>query len=79
MIKKFVQIFFVSFILIILIPKNYTEIILAQNNGKKIETIILDAGHGGKDPGTIGLSGVFEKNIVLSIALKLKDILESEY
>ena len=79
MIKKIVQIFFVSFILIILIPKNYTEIILAQNNGKKIETIILDAGHGGKDPGTIGLSGVFEKNIVLSIALKLKDILESEY
>jgi N-acetylmuramoyl-L-alanine amidase len=46
---------------------------------KKIETIVIDAGHGGKDPGTIGFSGVFEKNIVLPIAKKVKDLLITEY
>jgi len=47
--------------------------------GKKLETVILDAGHGGKDPGTIGLSGVYEKNIVLPIVLKTKEFLAKEY
>lgn len=38
--------------------------------GRKLTTIILDPGHGGKDPGAIG-SKHREKNIVLNIALKL--------
>ena len=42
--------------------------------GKKLTTIILDPGHGGKDPGAIG-SKHREKNIVLDIALKLGKIL----
>lgn len=37
----------------------------------KLDVIILDAGHGGKDPGTIGVTGVREKNVVLGITLKL--------
>ncbi len=45
-----------------------------QNHKKKI--IILDPGHGGKDPGAIGRYGTKEKNIVLSVALRLKKILE---
>ncbi len=37
--------------------------------------IVIDAGHGGKDAGTIGVNGIEEKNINLAIALKLgKDI-----
>lgn len=47
--------------------------------GKKMETVILDAGHGGKDPGTIGLSGIYEKNIVLPITLKTRELLTKEY
>lgn len=35
--------------------------------------IVIDAGHGGKDPGAIGFSGVQEKDIVLSLALLLAD------
>lgn len=47
--------------------------------GKKLETIILDAGHGGKDPGTIGVSGIYEKNVVLPITIKTRDLLDKEY
>lgn len=35
--------------------------------------IALDPGHGGEDPGAIGPTGTQEKNVVLSIALKLRD------
>ena len=38
-------------------------------------TIIIDAGHGGEDGGAVGVDGIVEKNINLSIAQKLRDIL----
>ena len=43
---------------------------------RMLKKIVVDAGHGGKDPGAIGISGVYEKDIVLDIAKKLKLILE---
>ncbi len=39
--------------------------------------IVVDAGHGGKDPGCIGKGGTREKDIVLSVAKKLKSKLDS--
>ena len=46
---------------------------------KKINefTVVLDAGHGGKDPGNRG-NGYYEKNIALSIALKVGAELEKQ-
>jgi len=38
---------------------------------------MLDPGHGGKDPGAIGVSGTFEKNVSLATALELKRQLEA--
>lgn len=42
------------------------------------KTIILDAGHGGKDPGAIG-NGVFEKDLAFKTIMKLKELLENDY
>ncbi len=38
--------------------------------------VMLDPGHGGKDPGAIGLSGTFEKHVALAAARELKQQLE---
>ena len=45
--------------------------------GLKIGRIVIDAGHGGHDTGTIGPEGVREKDIVLDVALKLGKLLEN--
>jgi len=42
----------------------------------KLDCIVIDAGHGGKDPGAIGVTGLKEKNVVLGIALKLGKLIE---
>ncbi len=39
--------------------------------------IFIDPGHGGNDPGAIGIKGTYESNVVLKIALELGKILES--
>ncbi len=41
-----------------------------------IDRIIIDPGHGGKDPGAIGPKGTKEKDITLDIAKRLKELLE---
>lgn len=41
------------------------------------KTIVIDAGHGGHDPGAQG-NGLVEKNVVLSVALKVEDLLEDD-
>jgi N-acetylmuramoyl-L-alanine amidase len=40
--------------------------------------IVIDAGHGGVDPGSIGPSGTYEKNITLSISKMLQKYIDSE-
>ncbi len=45
---------------------------------KRLITVALDPGHGGEDPGAIGARGSYEKNIVLSIAKRLKNKIDQE-
>lgn len=40
------------------------------------DVIVIDAGHGGKDPGAIGINGTREKDVNLAIALKLGKLIE---
>ncbi|MCM8781528.1 MAG: N-acetylmuramoyl-L-alanine amidase [Candidatus Omnitrophica bacterium] len=44
----------------------------------KIKKVVLDAGHGGYDPGAIGRDGIKEKYIALDITKKIKDLLEEK-
>jgi N-acetylmuramoyl-L-alanine amidase len=46
--------------------------------GLKIGKIVVDAGHGGHDTGTIGPNGLQEKDLVLDVALKLGKLLENK-
>ena len=39
---------------------------------------MIDAGHGGNDPGKVGVDGVFEKDLNLALAKKLKTLLEQQ-
>jgi len=44
----------------------------------KIKKIVIDPGHGGKDPGAIGRYGLREKHLVLDISRRLKKILTAK-
>lgn len=46
---------------------------LSQQLGLKINTIVLDPGHGGKDPGAIGKKGLKEKDVTLKIGKLLRE------
>jgi N-acetylmuramoyl-L-alanine amidase len=71
--KNFSAVIIVFFFLILL-PSGFP-----QSMQRFVKTVIIDAGHGGKDPGTTGLSGIYEKEIVLNIALKVKEMLTENY
>ena len=43
-----------------------------------IDTVIIDAGHGGHDAGCVGQSGLTEKDVALAVALRLRDILKED-
>jgi N-acetylmuramoyl-L-alanine amidase len=49
---------------------------LTRTLGLKIERIVIDAGHGGHDTGTIGPTGLMEKDLCLDVALRLGKIIE---
>ena len=56
-----------------LVPKSLT-----REFGLTAKTIVIDPGHGGKDPGALGSGSLQEKGIVLSISRKLRDVLTAK-
>lgn len=46
--------------------------ITGRLGAQRLVIVALDAGHGGEDPGAVGPSGLFEKDVVLSVAQKLR-------
>ncbi len=51
---------------------------LVRQLGLGIKRIVIDAGHGGKDPGAIGVNGMKEKDISLAIAKQLAEFLKKD-
>ena len=73
-IKRSIRTFLVSTILVI----GFAIVALggiSEDPPKGIHTVVIDAGHGGRDPGAIGKKGK-EKDIALSIALKVGNYIE---
>jgi N-acetylmuramoyl-L-alanine amidase len=57
-------------------PTSAGERSLVRALGLKIGRIVVDAGHGGHDSGTLGVDGIQEKDIVLDVALRLGKLLK---
>ncbi len=55
-----------------------SSLLLRRREEEKVYKVVLDPGHGGKDPGAIGPSGLREKDVVLAVAKELAKLLEEE-
>ncbi|MBI1807218.1 MAG: N-acetylmuramoyl-L-alanine amidase [Ignavibacteria bacterium] len=55
---------------------NYERELQHERDKWKLDVVVIDAGHGGDDPGTIGMMKTKEKDITLAIALKLGSLIE---
>ena len=62
----------------LILSKQAAEVSETMSSVENPKTILVDAGHGGADPGMIGVNGLEEKGINLQIAVKLKDSLEKQ-
>ena len=71
----------VSFLFLFLFCFAYHTFLFAQNMNDQITTIVIDPGHGGKDPGTMGTKRYtkYEKDVALSVALKLGDYISNKF
>jgi N-acetylmuramoyl-L-alanine amidase len=50
---------------------------LTRALGLKVNRVVIDAGHGGRDQGTVGPNGVLEKDVVLDVALRVAKLIQA--
>ena len=71
----------------VLILRKYFPLILLlfclihinSQTGLGINTVVIDPGHGGKDPGAVSPNNNFEKTVVLKVSLLLGDLIKKEF
>ena len=65
--------------LIYVLSRQAAALVLASSASAQTAppTVVIDSGHGGNDPGKIGVDGSLEKDLNLTIARKLKYYLET--
>lgn len=64
--------------LVVDLKQNTSIVKSAANRQLRDLVVVIDPGHGGKDPGAIGKRGTYEKDVVLAIATKLATQLDKE-
>ena len=74
MLELFMGLFMVLMTALIFYRLNQDLVVSAESTGY---VVVLDAGHGGNDPGKVGVDGTLEKDINLSLVYKLKEVLEA--
>lgn len=52
------------------------EVVFYSKQSRRVQSIVIDAGHGGIDPGAVGRKGLYEKDVNLAISRVLKDLIE---
>lgn len=62
---------------IMLLSRKISYVVTNQEIDSSKQVIVIDPGHGGEDPGKVGVNGALEKDINLQIAKKLKRKLEA--
>jgi N-acetylmuramoyl-L-alanine amidase len=55
-----------------------SDVTLAEQLGLKVRRVVIDAGHGGHDTGTVGVAGTKEKDVALAIAKRVGAILRDQ-
>ena len=79
MLKKLEIIIIICLITVLVIFNNKLGKLVTSDEIETVEkVIVIDAGHGGSDPGKIGVSGALEKDINLEIAKRIKILLEGK-
>lgn len=63
---------------LIIVSRNISKYVTSDQVESKNMKVVLDAGHGGADPGKIGVNDVEEKTINLAIAKKVEALLKKE-
>lgn len=63
---------------LVMVSKKLEKYVNSDKVEKKRYTVVLDAGHGSSDSGKVGINGVLEKDINLSISKKTKKYLEKK-
>lgn len=58
--------------------KPFEKNIIREKERWKLDVVVIDPGHGGKDPGAIGVTGTKEKDITLAVAKKLGKLIETK-
>ena len=59
-------------------PRDFPENPASKRDRWNLDVIVIDPGHGGKDWGTIGVTGAREKDIALGVSLKLGRLIERD-